>query len=141
MWRSCSPFYPLPSSWPGSAAALALQLLLRKTENHSYEAPNRPASCLPSDRTLGRSPKRLELLQQRRQLTHVQGCASRATRSGEAAGGHCSQVSHFIKRPTDVSELAIVTRSTEALFSTYGREGRRLRLRPMGKGRKKKGLG
>lgn len=60
----------------------------------------------------------------------------RATRAGEAAGGHCSQVSHFIKRPTDVIELAVVTQSTEALFRTHGREGRGLRLRPMGKGKK-----
>lgn len=33
-------------------------------------------------------------------------------------------------------ELAVVTQSTEALFRTHGREGRRLRLRPMGKGKK-----
>lgn len=116
-----------------------MQLLLGKTENHSYEAPNRPASCLPSDRTLGPSPKRLELLRQLRQLIRVQGCVSRATRAGKAVGGHCSQVSHFIKRPTDVSELAVVTQSTETLFKTHGKERRRLRLRLMGKGRKKKG--
>lgn len=139
MWRSYFSFYPLPSCWPGSSTALALQLLLRKTENHSYEAPNRPASCLPSDRTPGRSPKRLELLRQLRQLIHVQGCASQATKAGEAVGGHCSQVSHFIKGPTDVSELAMVTQSTETLFGRHGREGRRLRLRPMGKGKKEEG--
>lgn len=61
-------------------------------------------------------------------------------RAGKAVGGHCIQVAHFIKRPIDVSELAVVTQSTETLFRTHGREGRRLRLRFMGKGKRKRHL-
>lgn len=44
---------------------------------------------------------------------------------------------HFIKRPTDVSELAVVLQSPETFFRTQGREGTRLRLRFMGKGRER----
>lgn len=62
---SCPPPRPLPPCWAISSAAPAFELLLGKTENHSYAAPNRPASCLRNDRGLGPAPKRLGL---RRQL-------------------------------------------------------------------------
>lgn len=89
---SCPPPRPHPSCWAISTAAPAFELLLGKTENHSYAAPNRPASCLRNDRGLGPAPKRLGLLRQLRQSFHIQGCA-RSCEGPKALGGHYLQVS------------------------------------------------
>jgi hypothetical protein len=76
-------------------------------------------------------------LRQLRQFFHIQGCASEAVRAGKALSSHCIQVFCFIRRPRDGSELAMITQSIEIWFKTHGREGARLRLSFLGKGRKK----
>lgn len=111
---ACPPPHPLPPCWAFSSA-VALQLLLGKAENHSYAAPNRPASCLRNDRGPGPSPERLGH-PAATQPVHVQGRASEARRAERPLAVIASKSLISSGGPDTGSQLANIEQSAEVWF-------------------------